>query len=215
MRTSPNQPAIYMQYGCGLSAPDGWINFDASPTLRLQRLPLLGKLLTTGAVRFPQNVRYGDIAKGLPIPTGSCQGVYSSHVLEHLPLEDAKAALRETFRCLAPGGFFRLVLPDLELFAREYLERRHKEPAHVFMRCLQMGCETRPRGFGAFLRNWLGNQKHLWMWDFDSLRQEMSKVGFVDIRRATMGDGGDSRFSEVEEISRWDGYLGMEARKPT
>jgi predicted SAM-dependent methyltransferase len=204
-----------MQFGCGLSAPSGWINFDASPTLRLQRMPLLGRLLMIGSIRFPKNVRYGDVASGLPIASGSCAGVYSSHVLEHLPLEDAKTALRETYRCLAPGGVFRLVLPDLELFAREYLERRSQEPAHDFMRCLQMGYETRPRGFGAFLRSWLGNQKHLWMWDFDSLSGEMRAAGYVDIRRATMGDSCDPRFSEVEEISRWDGYLGMEARKPT
>jgi SAM-dependent methyltransferase len=207
------KPALYMQYGCGLSAPSGWLNFDASPTLRLQRLPLIGRLFTIGSARFPSNVRYGDVVKGLPVDTGSCRGVYSSHVLEHLPFEDAKRALRETFRCVAPGGLLRIVLPDLELFAREYLEKLHAEPATTLMRCLQMGQETRPRGFLAFLRSWLGNQKHLWMWDFESLSGELTNVGFVEIRRAQYGDSADPRFAEVEEWSRWDGFLGLEARK--
>ena len=203
-----------MQYGCGLSAPAQWLNFDASPTLRLQRLPLVGGVFTIGAVRFPPNVRYGDVVKGLPVESDSCRGVYSSHILEHVPYVDAKAAIRETFRCVAPGGTFRIVLPDLELFAREYVDKLHAEPATTFMRCLQMGQETRSRGLFDFLRSWLGNQKHLWMWDFDSLRDELAKSGFIEIRRAKMGDSPDPRFAEVEEQSRWEGFLGMEARKP-
>ncbi len=35
---------IYVQYGCGLSAPAGWNNYDASPTLRLQKLPVVGDI---------------------------------------------------------------------------------------------------------------------------------------------------------------------------
>ena len=70
---------------------------------------------------FPANVEYGDIVKGLPVPTGSCRGIYSSHVLEHLALNDLRKALRETHRLLAEGGTFRLVVPDLEHEARTYL----------------------------------------------------------------------------------------------
>lgn len=33
---------LFVQYGCGLAAPDGWINFDASPRLRFERLPGAG-----------------------------------------------------------------------------------------------------------------------------------------------------------------------------
>ena len=36
---------IYVQYGCGLSAPKEWINFDVSPTLRIQKTPILGSIL--------------------------------------------------------------------------------------------------------------------------------------------------------------------------
>ena len=34
----------YVQYGCGLSAPNEWINFDVSPTLRIQKIPIIGSL---------------------------------------------------------------------------------------------------------------------------------------------------------------------------
>src|SRR4051812_43659884 len=108
----------YVQYGCGLSAPESWRNFDASPTLRLQRLPVVGRRLHGGGLPlFPSNVEYGDIVRGLPVSPGSCRGVYCSHVLEHLALADFRTALRNTRAILRDGGIFRFVLPDLELLA--------------------------------------------------------------------------------------------------
>ena len=55
---------LYVQYGCGLSAPNEWKNFDVSPTLRFQKIPFIGKLLKNRLnVNFPNNVVYGDIIK--------------------------------------------------------------------------------------------------------------------------------------------------------
>ena len=56
----------YVQYGCGMSCPDLWINFDASPRLRLQRLPIVGRAFQWGKIVFPKNVRYGDIIRAFP-----------------------------------------------------------------------------------------------------------------------------------------------------
>ena len=114
--------SLYVQYGCGLSAPRNWRNFDNSPTLRFERIPIIGKLYTKNEIRFPENIEYGDIVKGLPIKSESCKGVYCSHVLEHLSLNDFRIALSNTFRIIQPGGYFRLVLPDLEYIARQYIE---------------------------------------------------------------------------------------------
>src|SRR5262249_14688069 len=104
---------VYVQYGCGFSAGKDWLNFDNSPTLRIERLPAIGTILwkTTGnARRFPILVEYGDILKGLPVAANTAKGVYASHVLEHLALNDFKTAIQNTFRMLAPGGVFRLIV---------------------------------------------------------------------------------------------------------
>src|SRR5579863_3507172 len=95
----------YVQYGCGWSAPAEWTNFDASPTLKWERVPLLGRY-TKNAARFPGNAIPGDIVKGLPVPAESCQGVYASHVLEHLTFEDFHKALENTYRIIRRGGVF-------------------------------------------------------------------------------------------------------------
>ncbi|MCP5113600.1 MAG: hypothetical protein GY953_22435, partial [bacterium] len=59
--SAPASPTgLYVHYGCHFTAPDGWLNFDASPTLRFERFPILGRLYTKNESRFPPNVRYGD-----------------------------------------------------------------------------------------------------------------------------------------------------------
>ena len=97
-----------------LVAGAGWRNFDASPTLRIERLPLVGRFVKLNPQRFPDAVEYGDVVRGLPVPDASCAAVYASHVLEHLTLADFRVALAHTYRMLAPRGLFRLVVPDLE-----------------------------------------------------------------------------------------------------
>ena len=204
---------LYVQFGCGLSAPDGWLNFDASPTLRIQKLPLIGRLAgrLVNAPDFPGAVRYGDIVTGLPVAPGSCAGVYASHVLEHLALEDLRRALRNTHRMLIQGGVFRIVLPDLEHIAKEYLASADERAALVFMNDTSLGQVTRPRGPGAAARSWLGNSSHLWMWDYKSLARELTDAGFGAVRRASLGDSVDSYFASVEDPGRWENQLGIEA----
>jgi hypothetical protein len=133
-----------VQFGCGLCAPDNWANFDSSPSLRLQRLPLIGHFVP--GQRFPSNVRYGDILKGLPVGEGSVHLIYCSHVLEHLSLSDFRLALRNTYRCLKAGGTFRFVLPDLRVFAIEYVASHDPNAATTFIERLGMGERQRARG---------------------------------------------------------------------
>jgi SAM-dependent methyltransferase len=214
---------LYVQYGCGLSCPDGWLNFDASPTLRLQHLPVIGGLFTNGA-RFPDGVRYGDIRKGLPLEDGTVDGVYASHVLEHLSLADCAVALRNTFRLLKPGGIFRLVVPDLECRARKYLERLAGGDADAnswFMRNAGLGAEQRGRGLAHLARAMFGNSAHLWMWDEPSMTAALRQAGFIDVRRCRFNDCGNPAFREVEDAGRFCdpserlAECAIEARKST
>lgn len=199
-----------VQYGCGLSAPQDWVNFDASPTLRLQRLPLVGRLGAAAGTTFPANVRYGDIVRGLPIEARSCRAVYCSHVLEHLSLSDFRVALVNTQGVLAPGGLFRLVVPDLRVAAQRYVADPSDTAAATFMNETFLGITERPRGMRGLLKSWLGNSQHLWMWDYPSLRRELETAGFKEIRAARMGDSAEPRFASVEEESRWVDAVGIE-----
>lgn len=206
---------MYLQYGCGLCAPDGWVNFDASPTLRLQKIPLVGSLLPL-PVRFPKNVRYGDITKGLPVKYNSCKGVYCSHVLEHLSLEDCRAAINNTYKMLAPGGIFRLIVPDLEVMARVYvraIDTGETSPAISFVKDTILGTERRSRGLKGILTSVYGNSHHLWMWDYRSLETILKYAGFSSVRRCVFNDCADKMFLKVEEEGRFRNAVAIEAKR--
>lgn len=205
---------LYVQFGAGLCGPEQWKNFDVSPSLRLQRLPLVGAIFQRVGPKFPRTVIYGDIVKGLPLAAGSADAIYSSHVLEHLSLSDFKTALRNVFTTLRPGGVFRFVLPDLEYLATQYVNDKSEEASHRFMRDAHLGVNERKRGIKGIVRNALGNSLHLWMWDFQSMAPALRATGFVNVRRAQYGDSGDPMFSHVEEEGRWTNCLGMHCNKP-
>jgi len=202
-----------VQYGCGFSAGASWRNFDASPTLRFERLPVIGRLYTKNKQRFPENVEYGDIVKGLPVQDESCELVYCSHVLEHLALEDMRTALKNTYCMLRKGGRFRVVVPDLEKLVHDYVQDRSEEAAISFVRETALGRERRRKTLRAFLVEWLGSGQHFWMWDYRSLGRELRAAGFTEVRRAAFGDCDDPAFAEVEDVERWRDCLGVDCRK--
>lgn len=204
----------YVQYGAGLCGPATWLNFDISPSLRLQRLPFLGPIFQKFGPPFPETIRFGDIVSGLPLPFESCKAMYCSHTLEHLALDDFRKALRNTYLYLRPGGRFRFVVPDLESLARDYLASPSADAALVFMQDTYLGKATRPRGLTALLRNNFGNSAHLWMWDYKAMSRELYQAGFEAIRRAEYGDSGDSMFEVVEDRGRWENCLGIDCWRP-
>ncbi|MGB9144396.1 MAG: methyltransferase domain-containing protein [Acidobacteriaceae bacterium] len=206
---------MYIQYGCAYDAPEGWRNFDASATLKWERTLILGRLYTKNAKRFPANAEIGDIVKGLPVNDESCKGVFASHVLEHLSLDDFHVALDNTRRILRKGGIFRLVVPNLEWYAREYIARisaGDSKANDFFLRSTHLGQDKRVRDFWQFLYKFFATSHHLWMWDVPSMRGALADHGFRDIRRCYFGDSSDPTFKLVEREARYDERsFGMEA----
>ena len=203
-----------LHYGCGLDIGDGWHNCDASPTLRLQRLPLIGWVFKKWLKpRFPDSVHYGDIVRGMDIATGSCDAIYCSHILEHLALEDFRIALRHSNKYLKPGGLFRLVVPDFEKMVIAY--QSNPEPAALtdFLRHTYLGRVKRAKGLKGFIREYFGNAHHLWMWDEKGLAAELRNAGFSSIRRCQAGDSANKAFLAVENPERLGGALSLECSK--
>jgi SAM-dependent methyltransferase len=213
---------IYVQYGCGRCAPDAWLNFDASPRLRVERIPGLRELIRlTGGLIFPSNIRPGDIVQGLPIADGSAAGVYCSHVLEHLPRADLPVALRNTLRMLRPGGLFRLVVPDLRWRAERYLmaaARGEAAAADAFLDACLLGERAKPRTLAASIRRRWSRNAHCWMYDFAALATLLEEAGFIAIRQCDAGDCCDPMFALVEEHDRFfesgRHELAIEAARP-
>jgi SAM-dependent methyltransferase len=97
-----SEGGTYLNLGCGNRFAPGWRNFDIRPS-------------SPDVERLESHLR-------LPLADGSADFVYSSHMLEHLPPSDVPAFLAECRRVLRPGGVVRIVVPDLEGIARQYLK---------------------------------------------------------------------------------------------
>lgn len=90
-----------LNIGCGLNFHHDWVNIDI--------------------VSASSEVLKHDIRKGIPYPNSYFDACYSSHVLEHLVQQDAEKLVIECFRVLKPKGIARIVVPDLERIAKDYL----------------------------------------------------------------------------------------------
>ena len=67
-----------------------------------------------------------DLTKPLPFADDTFDSTYSSHVLEHFSRDQGKKFVEEQFRVLKKGGVCRVVVPDLEMLCRSYLDKLEK-----------------------------------------------------------------------------------------
>lgn len=103
----------------------GWTNTDITPHIWVSKIPLLSFILfKLGLIprsRYDQHLqgvfkqlKYLNLCKPLPYPDNSVEVIFSSHVFEHLFLDEVEKLINECFRVLKPGGICRVVVPDLE-----------------------------------------------------------------------------------------------------
>lgn len=110
--------AINLACGGKLCHQPGWINADHAPS--------------------NQHVMRVNLLKSLPFPDHHFDVVYHSQFIEHLTEESAVAFLRECQRILKPGGIMRLVTPDLQNQAAEYLTQLSSLLSNPDDRCAQL-----------------------------------------------------------------------------
>ena len=66
-----------------------------------------------------------DIMDGIPLneEDNYFNVIYSSHVIEHFFDSDVLFMFKEVYRLLKPGGVFRVICPDIRLFAESYINK--------------------------------------------------------------------------------------------
>jgi hypothetical protein len=122
-----------------------------------------------------------------------------------------------SYKILKPGGIFRCIIPDLEYAARLYLKELDEGDRNASIKFIasttMLGVEQRSKGLKGIMVSVFGNAKHLWMWDSQSLSEELSKVGFKSIRNCSFNDSKDSMFSYVESEGRFNHAVAIECFK--
>ena len=94
----------YLNIGAGSFYHPYWHNMDTPSSFY------------ANAQRGHTYINY-DLTTGqsFPLNSHSLKVVYISHVIEHLTDTLVQFCLGEVFRCLQPGGFFRLTCPDIDI----------------------------------------------------------------------------------------------------
>lgn len=198
--------------GCGTRLHRDWVNIDFSPLARRMRYPLmmhlLGKLQIISKTAYDEFLEFQgaitlcDIGRfPLPFPTGCAKVVYHSNVLEHFPKAAGFELLRECHRLLKPGGWLRIVVPNLEVPMREYLASiepifdvaRYDRAMYLLfdqmVRTESASGVSKKLSPAARIKKLLGlaptperlGELHKWMYDRHSLPKLLSDLGFSEI----------------------------------
>jgi len=209
-----------LNLGCGHNAVDGWDNYDRSPMMIMRKLPLLRTVLLKAKVlhaehmnTWPENIIRRDLSKPLPYADATAEAVYSSHMLEHLYLDDARALLAECFRVLRPGGIIRLAVPDGEQWAKDLLAAG-EDPGGVaglkFQEMLRAHPNAKPMGRRkvAFVA---GSNWHKWQPTRGLVRQMFADTGFVDFKELPFRTG---ESPDLDKVELREDSMFFEAKKP-
>ena len=191
---------IQLNLGCGSVRPAGWVNTDSSLNAHLQRMPVIGKVVSKlfHTVEYDSNnLVYMNLNKRWPYKDNSVDIVYASHLFEHLTLRSAELFLKEAYRCLKPGGVIRLVVPDLykicKRYITEYENNGKADPTEFIMWAINMHREGQYGNNIGFMKKmvleWQGYpHQHKYMYDEKSLSEKMKQYGFENILSLSYGE---------------------------
>lgn len=222
--------------GCGPDAPANWINVDGSWNAWFTHHPGLRRFFESiGLFRKGSGEQWKvrplvhDITKPLPFPANSVSAIYGSHVLEHLYRSDAVQLLADCKRVLKPGGILRLVVPDVQTMARNYLAMKasHREStdhgegeAAADLLNDQLGFRSSAPPTGSFIFKfydvWKDFHHHKWMYDADSLAKLMTGAGYSSVAEKGFCQSDIPGIEEVEVGPRVLDGVGacVEGKKP-
>lgn len=164
---------LHIGPGGGWNKPDQeWITLDVDPT------------------RADIVINFNNTFEGLPLKNESVKCIYGSHVFEHISIYTCPQLFQECYRVLAPGGHFRLVLPDVRRSMEFYLKGKDTFP--LFQRRSERAKQIYDLEYTLFecmkedfisrsgQANLLGNHilAHQNAWDFETLVRDLCRAGF-------------------------------------
>lgn len=205
------QGIVKINLGSGVEVAEGWLNVDGSIHALLSGMPrqvlsilyhfsnsLNSAMSERDYIERLHNSRFVfyELGLGLPFYDNVADYVYSSHVLEHFYLSEARRLLGEIWRILKPGGTVRVCVPDLEHAISVYQSGRFAEALTYFFG------ESRPGHY----------REHHYMYNFSLIAELLSARGFTDIRRCEFQQGSVPDLNKLD--NRPEETLYVEARKP-
>src|SRR5688572_15923045 len=126
-----------------------------------------------------------NCAKPLRFPAESVDHILVSHFLEHIYPNVLEGVLQGFYRVLKRKGTLHVIVPDLEIRSRRYLEKiGTAEAAEEFVRDLYFRFPKLPHWVVRQMQALhLGQPEHCWMYDRYSITALLGRHGFVVLDR--------------------------------
>jgi predicted SAM-dependent methyltransferase len=145
-------------------------------------------------LRDTADVRVDLTRDRLPFDDGTVDIIFTSHTLEHIPPQSLGFVLGEFRRVLKPGGTLRILVPDIALAVKAYVDGDRS-----FFERSEVTPFDREAPLGGLLMSWFySNSKvgfgHVHCFDETYMRHWLERHGFESIERSTF------RGSRVEEL---------------
>ncbi len=241
------QKELKINLGTNIFGIDGWVNIDGDARLLVGSNKVL-KAMVKALIKAhilnvpidviltpPPNFRHINLLKcRLPFKSGSVSYCYTSHFIEHIPRPKAAMLMKEVHRVLKPNGMIRLVVPDLELVAKNYYDAINGDKAAIgWWKEKWPEFDGPTQKFNAFFfkfakedvkylgfkspftrllkRVFVPDMGHQWMYDFYDLKSMLSEAGFKGITRARFKVGKVPDAARLD--NREDESIYVEARK--
>ncbi len=134
----------------------GWINIDAN--------------IFSGKCDV-----WADLRNRLPFYDETVDAIYSHHVIEHLPDTLLEFHFREIYRCLKPGGVFRIGGPNGDAAIEKYIEGDYS--------WFSNWPDNRKSLGGRLVNFLLCRNEHLTILTFSYLQELASNAGFRELRQ--------------------------------
>lgn len=168
---------IHLNLGCGdkilFEEDKVWVNVDiVQPKINVgQTDPRLEQELDPGRPYFLQS----DVTKLSNVTDNYADHIFTSHVVEHIPLYDLEDTFAEWMRVLKPGGTVAFEMPDIVKCCVNLLQMITSQDSKMINR---MGL------FGMYGEQFPDKPYmiHRWGWTFATLAPVLQRCGFVDIK---------------------------------
>lgn len=130
--------------------------------------------------------------KPFPFASESVSVFYTSHTLEHIPIEYHGFIAREIYRCLIDGGYLRIVVPDFDMAEDAFCQ---KDEAFF---TAKLGLDL-AKLFEDFYKTDRLGHGHSSPWTYSYTKGLLKTVGFKCVYRSNCGC---SRLPEMRSRSK-------------
>ena len=199
-----------LNLGCGLAVHKNYINLDSSPHCFISNNPDFIKKIFfrfSGARQYYNEDKYitilrnhtffhCDVTKSIPVKNLCIDSIYTSHLIEHLELDNAKKLINECFRALKVNGIIRISVPDLDKASSLLTNNNNYDILKKFFYTFENNNEF---------------SRHRFMYNLASLKEILENSGFREVIRCEFKKGNLDEAMDLD--NREDESLFIEAIK--